>query len=106
VIPEFDSPNPNVQRHGDREAISTIVQGSSAEVVKIGMVNAWKELRDSDAKMVLQVHDELVFEVPDNQVPDVVDVLQRTLPYYELSIPLTVSIEVGKNWGQMEKVTS
>lgn len=104
VIPEFDSPNPKVREHGGREAISTIVQGSSAEVVKIGMVKAWKELRGSDAKMLLQVHDELVFEVPGSQVQGVIEVLRRTMPYHELSIPLTVSIEVGPNWGEMTKV--
>lgn len=104
VIPEFDSPSPKVREHGGREAISTIVQGSSAEVVKIGMRRAWEELKGSGVKMLLQVHDELVFEVPYNQVRDVIEVLQRTMPYYEFSIPLTVSIEVGKNWGEMEKI--
>lgn len=104
VIPEFDSLDQKVQEHGAREAISTIVQGSSAEVVKVGMRKTWEELKDSDAKMILQVHDEVVFEVPNSQVRDVVQVLQRTMPYYELSIPLTVSIEVGKDWGQMAKI--
>lgn len=104
VIPELESSHPKVRDHGGREAISTIVQGSSAEVVKVGMVNAWKALKGSGAKMVLQVHDELVFEVPDGVVMDVVRVLGNVMPYYELSLPLTIEVEIGRDWGNMSKV--
>jgi len=103
-IHEFWSISDRQISHGGRETISTIVQGSSAEEVKKGMVRVWKRLRDTCAKMTLQVHDELVFEVPDRDVPDVIQVIKETLPTNELDVPLTVTISVGKNWGEMEKV--
>lgn len=98
-IPEWESWG--TVPHGDREAISAIIQGSAAEAVKIGMRRAWEALKGSGAKMVLQVHDELVFEVPEQEVPDLVKVLEETLTYRELFVPLTVKISTGKNWGEM-----
>jgi len=106
VIPELESNLPKIREHGGREAISTIIQGSSAEVVKIGMVNAWKALKSYGSKMVLQVHDEVVCEVPDSTVEDVVRILGNVMPYYELSVPLTVEVEVGKSWDSMSKVNN
>lgn len=90
--------------HGDREVISTIVQGTSAEVVKIGMANVSRALRGSDVKMLMQVHDELVFEVPEGQVREVAEVVNKAMTYNEYEIPLTATIEVGKSWGEMEKL--
>jgi DNA polymerase-1 len=91
------------QAHGDRETISTVIQGSTAEIVKIGMAKCWKVLRNSGIKFPLQVHDEFVLEVPDKLVPEVAKVMYDTMCYHELSVPITVSILVGKNWGQMGK---
>ncbi len=91
--------------HGDRESISTIVQGSSAEVVKIGMRRAWDELKDSGVKFLVQVHDELVLEVPDNILKDVIEVVNRTMRYDELSVPIGISVSVGQNWGEMKEVS-
>ena len=86
--------------HAKREGVSTKIQGSCAEVMKVGMRKVWEEIRDSDIYMILQVHDELVFDLPRKRVPDLVDILQRNLTYNELQIPLTVSISVGDNWGE------
>lgn len=90
--------------HGDREAISTIVQGSSAEIVKMGMRRIWEKTRDTDVKMLLQVHDELVFEVPEAILMDVAKVVKEEMTCNDYEIPLTVSLEVGKNWGDMKKL--
>jgi len=106
VIDELESMHPKIQSHGEREAISTIVQGSSAEVVKIGMANIWRKTKDSGVKMVLQVHDELVFEVPDSMVSDMTSLITEEMTYSELLVPLTVSISTGKNWGEMEEIKS
>lgn len=106
VIPEFYSSNQKLVEHAGREAISTIIQGSSEEIVKVGMANFWRELKGSSARMVLQVHDEIVLEVPAREVADVIRVLREVLPYNELSVPITVSVEVGKNWGSMLEVRS
>lgn len=84
--------------HANREGISTIVQGSCAEIMKIGMRKVWEEVRDSDIKMILQVHDELVFECPKKRIRDLYDIIQRNLVYRELQIPLTTGFKVGKTW--------
>ena len=93
-----------LEAHGDRETISTLIQGSSAEAVKVGMRRLWEKIRDSSVKMLLQVHDELLLEVPEGLVMDVANVVKETMTIRDYEIPLTVSIKVGKNWGQMEKL--
>jgi len=98
-----DYPDRVVQR-GVREGISTMIQGSSAEEVKKGMTRAHKQTKNSDAKEVLQVHDEVVYQIPTKQVNDLIDVIRKTYPTDELSVPLTVDVEVGDNWGEMVKV--
>ena len=93
-----------VIQHGVREGISTMIQGSSAEEVKKGMIRAHKQLKNSGAKPVLQVHDEVVYEVPDKIINDVLDVIWKTYPSNELSVPLKVDVEIGNDWGTMHKI--
>jgi len=103
TIPLLKSSNPRAQEEGGRKAVSTIIQGSSAEVIKVGMRRIWEDIKDSDIKMILQVHDELVFEVPDPLVGDFVPHLAERLRYDELEIPITYTISTGKNWRDMEE---
>lgn len=105
-IPELWSSNLKIQRHGDREVISTIIQGSTAEVMKIGTTRARKGLGDLDTKGVLQVHDEAIYEVPEGDVDEVADVLRKTMTYNEWLLPITGTISVGKNWGTMKELAS
>ena len=105
VLPELRSDNSWMVKHGLNEAISTIVQGTSAETVKVGMRRAWEKFRGTDVKMILQVHDEVVFEVPDSQIGDAIEVIREALTYKELSVPLPVTVEVGKSWGNMKEVS-
>ncbi len=90
--------------HGVREGISTMIQGSSAEEVKKGMARAHAQTKNSDIKEVLQVHDEVVYQVPNNMVNDLIDTVFRTYPTNELSIPLTIDVKVGDNWGEMKEI--
>jgi len=90
--------------HGDREALSTLIQGTSAEEVKVGMRQVWEKLRDSAVKMLLQVHDEILFEVPADIIMDVAKVIKEQMTIRRYEIPLTVSISVGDNWGEMTKL--
>ena len=85
--------------HADREGVSTIVQGSCAEYVKLGMRKIWNETKNSDIKMILQVHDEVVFDMPRKYLNDVVELVYKHLTYRELQAPLTVTPEIGNNWG-------
>ena len=105
TIDELDMYNSaRVIAHGIREGISTMIQGSSAEEVKKGMIRAHKELKNSGAKPVLQVHDEVVYEVPVNIINDVIEVLWKTYPTNELSVPLKIDVEIGDDWGEMTKI--
>jgi DNA polymerase-1 len=102
-LPEALSTYPKDREHGCREAVSTIVQGSSAEVIKIGMRRIWEDIKDTDVKTVLQVHDELVFQVPDNTVEDFMPCLKEKMQYDELEVPITHTISYGKTWADMKK---
>lgn len=102
-IPEIRSSNRKLAEHGHRKAISTIVQGSSAEVIKVGMRRVWEDIKNTGIGMVLQVHDELLFEVPTELLPDFASYLGRRLQYDDLDLPITYSISYGPNWAQMTK---
>jgi DNA polymerase-1 len=92
------------EAHGDRETLSTLIQGSSAESVKVGMVEFWKPTRDTEVKMDIQVHDEVLTEVPEKLVMDVARLMKEKMTIRDYEIPLTVSLKVGDNWGNMTKL--
>jgi len=88
----------------DRMAVNTPVQGTAADIVKQAMINLDKALTEtnSPAKMLLQVHDELILECPDNEadIEKTVELLKKTMESaVKLNVPLKVSVETGKNWG-------
>lgn len=88
----------------DRMAVNTPVQGTAADIVKQAMINLDKALKEtnSSAKMLLQVHDELILECPDNpaEIEKTTELLKTTMENaVKLNVPLKVSIETGKNWG-------
>ena len=92
---------------GERAAINAPIQGAAADVIRRAMIKMPDALRDAglDAKMLLQVHDELVFEVPEDQmektIPIVKNVMeQAALPAVEITVPLTVDCGVGDNWDE------
>jgi len=100
----IDTMGDPLEAHGDRETISTLIQGSSSEGVKTGMVRFWKPTRDTEVKMDIQVHDEVVTEVPEKLVMDVAKLMKEKMTINDYEIPLTVSIKVGDNWGNMIKL--
>ena len=100
-IPEIDSKNANVRQNAERIAINTTIQGSAADLIKIAMINIHQYLQESGlrTRMILQVHDELVFEVPAAELEVVKPVIQQKMEQaMSLSVPLKVDIGVGKNW--------
>ncbi|MBI4180671.1 MAG: DNA polymerase I [Chloroflexi bacterium] len=104
-IPEINSANRQVREAAERMAINMPVQGTSADIIKVAMVNLYREMtrRQLKSKMLLQVHDELLFEVPAEefeQMRQLVPNLMSTA--IELSIPLKVDIKTGQNWGEMK----
>ena len=100
----FSSMSEKEIAHAFRQGISVMDQGSCSEYMKVGMVKVWNEIKNSDVKMLLQVHDELVFEVPAARVKDMYYLLHEAMTYNELQIPLTIDVSVGPNWTEQEKL--
>jgi len=103
-IPEIDSPNRQVREAAERMAINMPVQGTSADIIKIAMVNLHHEMgkRDLRSKMILQIHDELVFEVPPEEIDPMKELVSEVMSQaLKLSVPLKIDIKLGKNWGEM-----
>ena len=85
-------------------AINMPVQGTSADIIKVAMINLHREMeqRQLKSKLLLQVHDELVFEVPQNEMDEMRQLVPQAMSTaLELSVPLKVDIKTGTNWGEM-----
>jgi DNA polymerase-1 len=104
VIVEPKSYTGRLIAHAEREAISTAIQGTGSEIVKLGMAKIWNDTRDSDFKIVLQVHDEVVYEVPAKVADEFALHIAQTMQYNDLDIPITYSTSVGDNWAEMKEV--
>ncbi len=101
AIPELRARTQRERSLGERLAVNTVLQGSAADIIKMAMVRADAELaqRGMRARLVLQVHDELVFEAPAAEVDDVTELARRCMcSVYEMDPPLDVHIGVGENW--------
>jgi len=104
-IPEIKSDNISVRNFAERIAVNTPIQGSAAELIKLAMINIHLKIRDFKAKMILQVHDELVFEVSAAELQQLSDIVRENMEnVLALKVPIRVRIEYGKNWLEMERV--
>jgi len=104
-IPDINSANRQVREAAERMAINMPVQGTSADIIKVAMINLYREMaqRRLASKMLLQVHDELVFEVPDDELDLMRKLVSDTMDSaVALSVPLKVDTKIGKNWGEMK----
>lgn len=101
LIPEITSRNGQLRQLAERLAVNTPLQGTAADMIKLAMLRVDKALSQTSLKgyMILQVHDELIFEIPDNEIeqfkPIVLDAMQNV---FQLKVPLVVDIKLGKNW--------
>lgn len=102
-IPEIDSKNSFLRSAAERLAVNTPLQGTAADLIKKAMIEIADFLKDKrrQSKMILQIHDELIFEVP----PDELDQMQKIVKekmgsIFQFKIPLVVDISIGKNWGE------
>jgi DNA polymerase-1 len=104
-IPEINSPNRQVRESAERMAINMPVQGTSADIIKIAMVRLYDEMQKHNlkSKMILQVHDELVFEVSPEEVNLLKEMVREIMPTaLQLRVPLKIDIKSGRNWADME----
>jgi len=104
-IPDINSKNANLRGFAERTAVNTPLQGTAADLIKIAMIRIDAALRERGLKssMTLQVHDELVFEVPEKEVEMMKTLVRDQMEkVYPLTVPLLVEIGVGKNWRDLE----
>ncbi|HEX2053521.1 MAG TPA: DNA polymerase I, partial [Actinomycetota bacterium] len=100
-LPELRSRNPRVRGLGERQALNAPLQGSAADIMKLAMVKVDRALEGSPARMVLTVHDELVFEVPEDDVKQTAETIREVMEdAVELTVPLTVDLAWGPNWAE------
>jgi DNA polymerase-1 len=107
-IPDINSSNKNVRGFAERTAVNTPVQGSAADIIKLAMINVQKEIdqKNLKTKMVLQVHDELVFVVPEKELDIFKAAVRNRMENVmenislKLKVPLVVDIGIGRNWSQ------
>ncbi len=100
-IPEIQSKNGVMRKFGERVAMNSPIQGSAADIIKIAMLNVSKRLKESeiDAKLILQVHDELIIEACADQADEAARILKEEMEKaVELPIPLTVDLSIGDRW--------
>jgi len=106
-LPELFSKNFNIRNFGERAAMNTPIQGSAADIIKLAMVKISKELKERDfaTQMVLQVHDELIFDAPEAEIEPLIvlvrDCMQNALT---LDVPLVVDIKLGPNWYETKPI--
>jgi DNA polymerase-1 len=104
-IPDIHSQVVALRNAAERMAINSVVQGSAADLIKIAMTNVYKRLRreKSPSKMLLQVHDELVFETPANRVEQEAQVIREEMTgAMSLKVPLKVEVGWAKNWQEVK----
>lgn len=102
-IPEIHSANAIIRAAAERLAINTPLQGSAADLIKLAMLEIDSLLFKNNfaSTMVLQIHDELIFEAPDEELPELEPVVKQAMEgVFSLKVPLIVDIVIGKNWAE------
>ncbi|WP_163715203.1 DNA polymerase I [Mangrovibacterium lignilyticum] len=100
-LKDINSANAVVRGVAERNAINAPIQGSAADIIKLAMINIWKELNRNklEAKMLLQVHDELNFDVPKSELEQVKQIVKEQMEHaVEVGLPLDVEMNAGQNW--------
>ena len=98
-IPDMQSRNPNARNFAERTAVNTPLQGTAADLIKLAMIRIDEKLAAMQAKMVLQVHDELIFEAPPEEVDSVRELAKREMESVrKFDVPLVVDVGEGENW--------
>ncbi len=102
-LKEINSKNSLIRSNAEHNAINTPIQGSAADIIKLAMIKIFNRIEKEKykAKMLLQVHDELLFEVPEKEKEKVAEIIKYEMENaVEISVPLIVDLEYGKNWSE------
>ncbi len=104
-LPEFNMGVGSMASFAQRAAINTIVQGGSADIIKKAMVDIFRTLRGTPVNMIMQVHDELIFEVPEEKLNEyAVSIKTQMQNAVKLRVPLVASAKAGRNWYELKKL--
>jgi DNA polymerase-1 len=101
AIPELRSANPNTRKLGERLAVNTVIQGTAADIIKVAMVRCQSALREAggETRLVLQIHDELLFEGPPAEMESAAELVEREMcSAFQLDPPLEVDVGIGADW--------
>jgi DNA polymerase-1 len=104
-IPDIQSRNANQRGFAERTAINTPLQGTAADLIKLAMIRIDRRLADEELKtrMTLQVHDELVFDVPEDEIEPVSAMVRHEMEHViELNVPLVADVGTGANWRDLQ----
>lgn len=106
-LPDIHNRNMGLRQFAERQAINAPMQGTAADIIKIAMVKIHRQIvqQKLSSVMIMTVHDELVFDVPKEEIKAMVSLVRREMEgIKDLSVPMKTSIEIGPNWLEMEKV--
>lgn len=106
-VPEINSPDMRIRQFAERTAINTPIQGSAADIIKVAMIAIHEKLNKNKlaSRMILQVHDELVFDVPEGELKEVYHIVKEGMEnLIKLKVPVEAHIEAGANWLEQERV--
>ena len=102
-LPDINSKNGQLRKYAERTAINAPMQGTAADIIKLAMIDVWSWMNSeaADARMIMQVHDELVFEIPDRQVNAYSQQLKSIMEdAADLAVPLIADVGIGNNWDE------
>jgi DNA polymerase-1 len=102
-LPEITNPNRTIREAAERTAINMPFQGSAADLIKLAMIRLQRRIIDQHwpCQMLLQIHDELLFEIPEAAVSEIAPRIKDTMEQvWQLTVPLTVDLGQGQNWAE------
>lgn len=98
-IPEINSKNRQVRQFAERTAMNTPIQGTAADMIKVAMIEIYGKIKEMRSKMILQVHDELIFDVHKDELEQMKDIVRSTMETsVDLDVPVKVDMGIGSNW--------
>ncbi|MCM8823163.1 MAG: DNA polymerase I [Candidatus Omnitrophica bacterium] len=106
-VEEINSPNPELRDFALRQAVNTPIQGTAADLIKLAMVKIFREFNKNNlnSKLIIQIHDELVFDVLDKELDKVISIVKECMEGgLELVVPVLVNIKIGKNWLELQPI--
>ena len=104
-IPEINHSNGRFRAHGERVAVNSPMQGTAADIIKLAMINIDAEIkkRNLESRMILQIHDELLFEVPEQEMDEMQKLVTQLMgKAANLKVKLKVDVEVGNDWSECD----